>query len=317
MTITSDELPICHPDTGFISVAGDDACAFLQSIITANVEALPIGACRPTALLTPQGRVLIDMMVYRPASDRFLLRSDAARRDDLFTRLRRYRLRRPIDLAIEPDIRLVLLLGNQAAETIAIPMIMSCNDPRSPALGSHCLVEAQHLPAQLGAIDRWHANRIAAGVPEGSIDLTPERALMLEAGLDQLGAVDFEKGCYVGQEVTARTHYRGLVKRRLVPLTIAGEPPAIDTDIMWQGTVIGKSKTAAALKVPIASEHGQTDAKSICLALLKLSDLHNILDAPADGDGPTTNGLMVNGHAAALALADWMQPLPRQAKSQG
>ena len=112
MTMTPDKLPICHPDTGFISVVGDEACAFLQSIITANVETLPIGRCRPTALLTPQGRVLIDMMVYRPASDHFLLRSDAARRDDLFTRLRRYRLRRPIDLTIEPNIRLVLLLGN-------------------------------------------------------------------------------------------------------------------------------------------------------------------------------------------------------------
>jgi len=315
MTITPDKLPICHPDTGFISVVGDEACAFLQSIITANVETLPIGACRPTALLTPQGRVLIDMMVYRPKSDHFLLRSDAARRDNLFTRLRRYRLRRPIDLAIEPDIRLVLLLDNQAAETMTIPMIMACSDPRSPKLGSHCLVEAHHLPAQMGAIDSWHANRIAAGVPEGSIDLTPERALMLEAGLDRLGAVDFEKGCYVGQEVTARTHYRGLVKRRLVPLTIAGDPPAVDSDITWQGTVIGKSKTAAALTVPIASGREPTDTKSVCLALLKLSDIHNIIDAPADGDGSTTNGLMINGHAAILALADWMQPLPRPAKS--
>ena len=317
MTMTPDELPICHPDTGFISVFGDEACAFLQSIITTNVETLPIGACCPTALLTPQGRVLIDMMVYRPASDHFLLRSDAARRDDLFNRLRRYRLRRPIDLAIEPDIKLVLLLGNQAAETMTTPMIMSCSDPRSPKLGSHCLIEAHHLPAQMGAIDSWHANRIAAGVPEGSIDLTPERALMLEAGLDQLDAVDFEKGCYVGQEVTARTHYRGLVKRRLVPLTIAGDPPAIDSDITWQGTVIGKSKTAAALTAPIAGEHEPTDTKSICLALLKLSDIHNIHDASADGDGPTTDGLMINGHAAVLALPDWMQPLPRQAKSYG
>ena len=315
MTMTPYELPICHPDTGFISVVGDEACAFLQSIITANVETLPIGDCRPTALLTPQGRVLIDMMVYRPSSDHFLLRSDAARRNDLFTRLRRYRLRRPIDLAIEPDIRLVLLLGNQAAETITIPMIMSCSDPRSPNLGRHCLVEANHLPVKMGAIDSWHANRIAAGVPEGSIDLIPERALMLEAGLDRLGAVDFEKGCYVGQEVTARTHYRGLVKRRLVPLTIAGDPPAIDSEISWQGSVIGKSKTAAALTAPITGTHGQTGAKSICLALLKLSDLHDILDISADGDDLTANGLMINGHAARLALADWMQPLPRQTKS--
>ena len=112
--------------------------------------------------------------------------------------------------------------------------------------------------------------------------------------------------------MTARTHYRGLVKRRLVPLTIAGNPPAIDSDITWHGTVIGKSKTAAALTRPITCEHGQTDAQSICLALLKLSDLHNIIDASANG-----NGLTINGHAAALALADWMQPLPRQVKSKG
>ena len=107
-----------------------------------------------------------------------------------------------------------------------------------------------------------------------------------------------------------------------VPLTIAGDPPAIDSDISWQGTVIGKSKTAAALTVPITGAHGQADAKSICLALLKLSDLHDILDAPADDDSPTTNdpttnGIIINGHAARLALADWMQPLPRQAKSKG
>ena len=99
-----DALIINHPDTGFISVAGEDSCAFLQSIITANVETLPVTECRPSALLTPQGRVLIDMMVYRPATDRFILRCDTARRDDLFAKLRRYRLRRPIEIAIEPDV---------------------------------------------------------------------------------------------------------------------------------------------------------------------------------------------------------------------
>ena len=84
---------------------------------------------------------------------------------------------------------------------------------------------------------------------------------------------------------------------------------------MWQGTVIGKSKTAATVIVPIIGAHGQTDAKSICLALLKLNDLHNILDTSAGGDALTANGLMINGHAARLALAEWMQPLPRQTKS--
>lgn len=329
MTPTPEDALICHPDTGFITVAGDEACAFLQSIITANVETLAVGACRPSALLTPQGRVLIDMMVYRLGESRFLLRSDAARRDDLFTRLRRYRLRRPIDLAVEPDIRLLLIPGVPTPDMDgvlgSINPIMACPDPRSSSLGTHCLVEARDLPAKSGRIDRWHTKRIAAAIPEGPVDLTPERALMLEAGLDRLGAVDFDKGCYVGQEVTARTHYRGLVKRRLVPLIVWGAPPPVDSEIIVNEKSIGNSKTSAPYTIPASAtpnnnsqnhdgQSGDSQSSpdlpsSICLALLKLSDIHLVLDDEAH------NRLSVNGEAAELALPDWMLPLPRPAKA--
>ena len=309
-----DALIINHPDTGFISVAGDDSCAFLQSIITANVETLPVSACRPSALLTPQGRVLIDMMVYRPTTDRFILRSDSKRRDDLFARLRRYRLRRPIEIAIEPDVKLFLVIENKDATQSGKQtpghkldqlrdsegIIISCIDPRNPDLGTHILANGAKITPSMDQIDIWHATRIAAGIPEGAIDLTPERALMLEAGLDQLGAVDFEKGCYVGQEVTARTYYRGLVKRRLVPITITGAPPILDSDITWNGKVIGNSKTAAP----------HDDGMAICLALLKLSDIHAILDTENDKNG----SLAVNGSPASLAIPNWMTPLPRVSK---
>ena len=309
-----DALIINHPDTGFISVAGEDSCAFLQSIVTANVDTLPVTECRPSALLTPQGRVLIDMMVYRPTTDRFILRCDTARRDDLLAKLRRYRLRRPIEIAIEPDIRLYILIAkktvtqceqhtesqmiNQLGKSAGV--IISCIDPRSPDLGTHILADGARISASVNKIDIWHTARIAAGIPEGAIDLTPERALMLEAGLDQLGAVDFEKGCYVGQEVTARTHYRGLVKRRLVPITMKGEPPTVNSVITWNEKVIGNSKTAA------PSDSGM----SICLALLKLSDIHAILDGGNDNNG----GLAVNGSPASLAIPDWMMPLPSPSK---
>ena len=309
-----DPLTIKHPDTGFISVSGDDACAFLQSIITTNVATLPVSACRPSALLTPQGRVLIDMMVYRPATNRFILRCDSTRRDDLFIRLRRYRLRRPIEIVIEPDIRLYLLItnktANQSGEKTAgqiidplgesTEVIISCIDPRNPDLGTHILANGANITVSVDQIDIWHTTRIAAGIPEGAIDLTPERALMLEAGLDQLGAVDFEKGCYVGQEVTARTHYRGLVKRRLVPITMTGTPPIVDSDIIWNEKVIGNSKTAAP----------HDNGMAICLALLKLSDIHAILDTGNNKNG----GLVVNGNPASLAIPDWMMPLPRPSR---
>ena len=122
---------------------------------------------------------------------------------------------------------------------------------------------------------------------------------MLEAGLDKLAAVDFEKGCYIGQEVTARTHYRGLVKRRLMPIQCDGPPPAPGSDIIWQGKTIGTSKTAA----PAPAGAGQ----SVLLALLKLEDIHTIL-AAADTQ-PEIN-LTVDGLLAKLCPPTWCLPLP-------
>ena len=310
MTSENDSKLIHHPDTGFISVAGEEASTFLQSIITTNVDTLRVGACRPGALLTPQGRVLIDMMVYRPKHNRFILRSDATRRDDLFNRLRRYRLRRPIELSVEPNFQLCLLMSKyNSTNDVNIDIsgngqiIISCIDPRSETLGFHIIVDDTQMPATNGEITAWHKNRIAAGIPEGSVDLIPERALMLEAGLDQLGAVDFEKGCYVGQEVTARTHYRGLVKRRLVPLTVAGDPPNIDSAIVWNEKIIGNTKSSAPFKTT-SNPNGTT---AICLALLKLTDVNSILES-------NNSGLRIDGNAALLALPAWMMPLPQPTK---
>ena len=310
MTPKNDTILIRHPNTGFISVVGEEASAFLQSIITANVETLPVEACRPSALLTAQGRVLIDMMVYRPKQNQFILRSDAARCDDLFKRLRRYRLRRPIELSVKPNFQLYLLMSNHnidneiSVDTLDInQIIMSCADPRSHTLGIHFIVHGNQMLATTGEITAWHKSRIAAAIPEGSVDLTPERALMLEAGLDQLGAVDFDKGCYVGQEVTARTHYRGLVKRRLVPLMVAGTPPIIGSEIVWNEKIIGNSKSSA----PFDTTRNPENTSAICLALLKLTDINSILEG-------TDSGLKVDGRAASLALPEWMLPLPNPTK---
>ena len=186
-----------------IRVGGAESADFLQSILTSDVEALAAGEIRASALLTPQGRILADMMVLR-VEDGFLLDCDTTRADDLFTRLRRYRLRRPITLEQLDDHQLwVGWDGAPAPEGAG-------TDPRHPALGWRWIGTAGTGPETASGtrpaqIEEWHALRIAAGVPQGPVDLQPERALMLEAGLDRLGAVDFEKGCYVGQDVTART----------------------------------------------------------------------------------------------------------------
>ena len=283
------------PDKGFINVGGDEAGPFLQSLLTANIDLLEIGSCMPGALLTPQGRILFDMMIYR-RDDGFIIESDAPRIDDLFTRLKRYRLRRPISLAIIGDLQTwVLWSGAQIPSG-------SFADPRHPTLGYRWLSDNGSTPdsdAVIVDIALWHQHRIKAGVPEGPIDLIPERALMLEAALDVLGAVDFTKGCYIGQEVTARTYYRGLVKRRLVPLMVQGGAPAAHSIITYLGKEIATSKTSAKANV--------AGAESWILALIKLSDIHAILAAP--------NDLLVGDSDAALAIPEWMIPLPDPART--
>ena len=276
-----------------IRVFGEESTDFLQSLVTANVEELAPGACGPGALLTPQGRILADMMIFR-REEGYLLDCDEARAADLFTRLRRYRLRRPIDLAMEQDLRVwVGWDGNMPADAAI--------DPRHPDLGWRWIgADGTHPPGfdgdDAGPIDLWHARRIAAGVPQGPVDLVPERALMLEAGLDRIGAVDFSKGCYVGQEVTARTHYRGLVKRRIVPLQIDAEQVTEGAEITDGEAVIGSVLSLAAAGTQL-----------LCLAAMKLSDLHRLLD-----DG---GEIFVEGHVARLALPDWMLPLPDPART--
>ena len=313
---------ICHPDRGFLRVSGPDSTAFLQSILTANIDTMAVGTCRASALLTPQGRVLIDMMVYRLAADHIVLQCDMARRDDLFTRLRRYRLRRPVDMAVDTT----LILGHYFGETppTAGPGTFVFTDPRDPLLGVHILANDHPALTRLadandtisgldmaGAyIDRWHVRRIAAGVPEGPVDLVPERALMLEAGLDRLGAVDFDKGCYIGQEVTARTHYRGLVKRRLVPIKVHSNMPAVGSDITFDGRLIGTSRSSA----PLTGLDGSED--SLCLGLLKLEDIHVIDGHVIDGASCDAGTMTVGGLPAQLAIPSWMRPLPNAAKSR-
>ena len=289
-------------DASFIVVSGVDATDFLQSILTANVATIAIGGCRPAALLTPQGRILIDMMVYRTSVQDIYLQTDQVRAGDLLARLRRYRLRRTVTLEQSIHMHLTFWWGYEGTikpDDESIFLDSRHADLGCRILSSNAIVPSALNGAKLSSHENWQARRIKQAIPEGAIDLVPERALMLEAGLDKLAAVDFEKGCYIGQEVTARTHYRGLVKRRLLPLRCQGPPPAIGSEIVWQGKVIASSKTAAAC--PDYAEH------SLTLALLKLDDIHSILDQTTS---TAASSLSINGQAAQLCPPKWCLPLP-------
>jgi len=136
-------------DAGFIKVSGVESIDFLQSILTANVATIAIGDCRPAALLTPQGRILIDMMVYRPSDQDIYLQTDQERAGDLLARLRRYRLRRPVTLEQSQDMHLTLWWGFDG--TLKPEDNRIYLDPRHADLGCRIISTSADLPPVLNA----------------------------------------------------------------------------------------------------------------------------------------------------------------------
>jgi folate-binding protein YgfZ len=186
---------------------GEDVAQFLQGLVTQDVTAaLPVWA----ALLTPQGKVLFDFIVWRDGSD-LLLDCEADAADALAKRLSLYRLRRPIAIARDPA-----LAVHWRAE--------AGNDPRLAALGTRWLAPADS--AKPSADESWRAHRLALGVTEGRGELGDGELLWLECNAAELGGVSFTKGCYVGQENTARMNWRQKVNRRLLVVPLAQSNPA-------------------------------------------------------------------------------------------
>jgi tRNA-modifying protein YgfZ len=196
-------------DRSVVAVSGPEARSFLQGLITNDVEKLAPAHPLYAALLTPQGKVLFDFLL---AEGDGALLIDCARsgRDALIKRLSMYKLRAKV--TIEPREQLSVLVGlsgRPAARGITF------EDPRLPGLGHRSIGAAAEMPQAEASAATYHAHRLALGVPEGG-DFGSDRIFALDAGLDELHAVDFEKGCYVGQELTARMKHRGTARKRLL-----------------------------------------------------------------------------------------------------
>ena len=214
----------CLSHRRLLHLSGESPVSFLQDILTADIATLKAGEMRQSCLLSPQGRILIEMMVIVAQtgdSESLYIACDQKQMDDLVKKLKLYRLRRKIELRLCDD---EILLAS--AEPLTSPhILLTCEDERAPQRGYISIAKKTILEEiELSSLDEYHARRIQDGIPEGPDELIENRALMLEAGLDWLMAVDFKKGCYIGQEVTARTRYRGLVKKRLVPVIAPSLP---------------------------------------------------------------------------------------------
>lgn len=203
----------CLPDRALLRLSGEDVRGFLQGLLTNDVATVAAGAGPQwSGLLTPQGKALFDMMLWADGED-VLIDAEAAQRDALARRLTMYRLRRAITIVAE-DALAVHWSREQPAEG-ASP------DPRLAALGHRWLAPAGE------AAEGWRAHRLSLGVAEGVAELGSGETLWLECNARELNGVSFVKGCYVGQENTARMHHRDKVARRLVVAPLAPDEPRL------------------------------------------------------------------------------------------
>jgi folate-binding protein YgfZ len=217
-------------DRGVVKVAGGDAGRFLDGLVTASIASMAALDARYCALLTPQGKIIADFIVVRPPEDdHYLLDCPRALASTLVQRLNFYKLRAKV-------------IVEDLSETLSVMAFwdgantggpgLSYADPRLPALGRRCMI-ATHLAAkaaaELGAslVDaaEYDIHRIALGVPRGGSDFIYDDAFPHEADMDQLAGVDFDKGCFVGQEVVSRMEHRGTARTRVVPVAFDGPAP--------------------------------------------------------------------------------------------
>ena len=252
------------PDRAVITVAGEDRQAFLQGLISNDTAKITPDRAIYATLLTAQGRFLFDLFIVGEA-DRYLVDCAAPRRADLIKRLTLYKLRSKVTIAdADADWCVVLLFGESVLDRIGIGQDagsaaafgngVAYVDPRLPNLGVRLVlprVSARETLEGLSAVEdpdgaAYHRRRIALGVPDAARDLTPEKSILLENGFDELNAIDWQKGCYMGQELTARTRYRGLVRKRLLPVKIEGGAPAPGTPLMVGDQELGEMRSASA-----------------------------------------------------------------------
>jgi folate-binding protein YgfZ len=226
------------PERGVIEVGGEDRITFLQGLVSNDVaEAAPDRAVW-AALLTPQGKWLADFLILADG-DRLLLDCERGQIPMLLQRLTRFRLRSKVTLSAVEDLAVYAAWDGVPTS----PAIMVA-DPRLPDAGWR-LLSATPVPTTALEVD-WDRHRLALGLPDGSRDLEAEKTVLLEAGFDELHGVSWSKGCYMGQELTARTKYRGLLKRRLVPVAVSGPLPAPGTPVLRDGTEVGTMRSGRA-----------------------------------------------------------------------
>ena len=245
------------PHRSVIAVGGADRVEFLQGLISNDTTKVARGRAIWAALLTPQGRFVNDMFVVDGGAGTLLLETERERAPALAKKLTLYKLRSKVTVEDRSATMEVAVVFGAGAEKV-VPIANSHGgmiafvDPRLPELGVRVLAPTETMAMLLSAqgitaapADAYDVLRLSLGVPDGSRDLPVEKALLLESGFDELNGVDWKKGCYMGQELTARTKYRALVRKRLFPVRIEGVLPATGTTVELNGQEVGELRSGA------------------------------------------------------------------------
>jgi folate-binding protein YgfZ len=247
-------------ERGLLAVAGEDRRAFLQGLISNDVEKATPERAIHAALLTAQGKYLHDFFI-AALGETLILDGEAARLADLQRRLSIYKLRTKATLApAGGDLAVFAAFGGGALAALTLsdeagaarPYAggVAFVDPRLAALGARVIAPRDSAPTALAAdgfaaadFAAYDRLRLAEGIPDGSRDLAIEKSILLESGFDELNGVDWKKGCYIGQELTARTKYRGLIKKRLMPVRVEGTLPPPGTLVTLDGQEVGELRS--------------------------------------------------------------------------
>ena len=217
---------------GLIHIEGEDRLEFLQGLISQDVTKLAEAKIMYGCLLTPQGKFLHDFFIHHGDGFIMLDCEGGERADDLYERLNKYRLRSDVFLSVEHSASVYAVFNAD----IGLP------DPRHFKMGNRSFEKPDNMLEE--SFDEWDQQRIILGIPDGSRDMEVERSTLLECNIDKFNGVDWDKGCYMGQELTARMHYRNLGKKHLQTLKFDGSPPAPFDDLTIEDKIIGNMRSS-------------------------------------------------------------------------
>lgn len=241
---------------GLIKIEGPDARDYLQGLVSQDMNRVTATQAVYSAFLTPQGKFLFDFFCFELAGA-LMLDCEADRRSDFFKRLNLYKLRSKVTLTDVTEAYRVyailddadpLGLGHERGTCAPFGGGVAYVDPRLSTMGLRVTLPQGDTALtdagkRLGKFEDYEFARIDQGLPDGARDMAVDKALLLENGFEELDGVSFTKGCFMGQELTARTRYRGLVKKRLLPVAIDGPAPAPGTPIEVDGREVGEMRS--------------------------------------------------------------------------